>query len=327
MAPGTNTGAAHPVTITGRQPDKVMAEKIENDTAAFLRSYTGKRGRNSALAETAVRESKSFTDDEALKQHLIDVVAGSEEDLFRQLDGRTITRFNGSKVTLHLANARTTDVPMSLRQRMLSQLMDPNVAFIVLAIGALALYAEFNHPGAVVPGVVGVIFILLAIFALNLLPTRYAALVLIVAAFALFALEAKFGTHGVLGIGGIAALTIGGLLLVDGPIPEMRVHLWTALAVSIPLGGITIFLMTLVLKARQRKSLIGPQALVGELGVARTPLTPRGKVIVGGELWDAIAATEVAMGDEVRVRGVDGLTLNVEPVRAAVGATRSTALS
>jgi membrane-bound serine protease (ClpP class) len=198
--------------------------------------------------------------------------------------------------------------------------MDPNVAFALLGIGMLALYAEFNHPGAVVPGVVGLIFVLLAIFALNLLPTNYAALVLILAAFVLFALEAKFATHGVLGIGGIAALTIGGLLLVDGPIPDMRVKLWTSLAISLPLGVITLFLMTLVVKARRKKTMLGPAGLVGEIGVARTPLAPEGKVVIQGELWNAIASADVAPGQAVRVRDVDGLLLKVEPAEVAAKA-------
>jgi len=191
--------------------------------------------------------------------------------------------------------------------------MDPNIAFILLAVGALALYAEFNHPGAVVPGTVGIVFILLAVFALNLLPTRFAAVVLILASFALFALEAKFATHGVLAIGGMATMILGGLLLVDAPIPEMRVHLLTALAVSIPLGGITVFLMSIALKARANKVTTGAQGLVGEVGIAQTSLSPRGKVFVHGEIWDAMSASGVPAGQAVVVVAVDGLQLRVEP--------------
>ena len=248
MAPGTNTGAAHPVNFGGEKMDDVMKQKLENDAAAFMRSFVGPRGRNVALAESAVRESKSWTDKEALDQHLIDYIARDQEDLFKQMDGKPIKRFDGKTVTLHLVGARVVELQMTVKQRILDFLVDPNIAFIVLAIGALALYAEFNHPGAIVPGVVGVVFILLALFALNLLPTRYAAFTLIMAAFVMFALEAKFATHGVLGIAGIALMTIGGLLLVDGPIPEMRVKLWTALSVSIPLGAITVFLMSIALQ-------------------------------------------------------------------------------
>ncbi len=228
MAPGTNTGAAHPVILGGEKMDDVMKAKMENDSAAFMRSFVGPRGRNVQLAESAVRESKSWTDQEALQQHLIDIVAKDQDDLFRQISGRTIKRFDGKQVKLDLVDAKVDEMQMTLRQRILDFLLDPNIAFLVLAVGALALYAEFNHPGAVVPGVVGVVFILLALFALNLLPTRYAAFTLIIAAFVLFVLEAKFATHGILGLGGIVLLTLGGLLLVDGPIPQMRVNLWTA---------------------------------------------------------------------------------------------------
>jgi membrane-bound serine protease (ClpP class) len=312
MSPGTNTGAAHPVSITGEKVEDTMKTKLENDAAAFMRSFVGPRGRNVELAESAVRESKSWTDQEALKLHLIDLVASDQPDLLHQLDGRKIKRFDGKEVTLHLAGKPVEELPMTVRQRILDFLLDPNIAFLVLAIGALALYAEFNHPGAVVPGVVGVVFILLALFALNLLPTRYAAFTLIIGAFALFVLEAKFGTHGVLGIGGIVLLTLGGLLLVDGPIPELRVHLWTSLAISIPLGLITIFLMTIAIKARRNKVVTGTQGLLGAVGEARTDIDPEGKVFVLGELWNAHAASRVPMGEHIVVRKIDGLELEVE---------------
>ncbi len=314
MAPGTNTGAAHPVTIGGGKLDDVMKEKLENDSAALMRSVVSKRGRNVDVAESAVRQSKSFTDQEALSQKLIDYVASSEQDLLKQIQGKPVKRFNGQTVTLNLAGQPIRDYGMTLKQRILAYIMDPNVAFILLAIGALALYAEFNHPGAVVPGTVGVVFILLAIFALNLLPVRFAALVLILASFVLFALEAKFATHGVLTIGGIVTMVLGGLLLVDAPIPEMRVHLLTALAVSVPLGLITAFLMSIALKARRNKVVTGAQGLVGEIGQAQTALSPQGKVFVHGELWDALASANVSAGQTVVVRNVDGLQLQVDPV-------------
>ncbi|MFZ0761963.1 MAG: ATP-dependent Clp protease proteolytic subunit, partial [Candidatus Sulfotelmatobacter sp.] len=230
MAPGTNAGAAHPVLLFGPttvKPDDEMKQKIENDAAALMRSVVSRRGRNVEVAESAVRESKSFTDQEALSLHLIDYIASSENDLFHQLEGKSFKRFNGQEATLNLSGEPVVSFGMTLKEQILDYLMDPNISFILLAIGALALYAEFNHPGAVVPGTVGVVFILLALFALNLLPTRFAALGLILAAFALFAAEAKFATHGVLTVGGITLFTLGGLLLVDSPIPEMRVHLLT----------------------------------------------------------------------------------------------------
>ncbi len=312
MAPGTNTGAAHPVELGGGKMDDVMKTKVENDSAAFMRSFVGPRGRNVALAETAVRESKSWTDQEALQQHLIDIVAKDQSDLFHQLDGRTIKRFDGKQVKLNLSADSVDEMQMTLRQRILDFLLDPNIAFLVLAIGALALYMEFNHPGAVVPGVVGIVFILLALFALNLLPTRYAAFTLIMGAFVLFALEAKFATHGVLGIGGIALLTIGGLLLVDGPIPQMRVSLWMALGVSVPLGAITVFLMSIALRARRNKVVTGQQGMIGAVGEARTDIDPEGKVFVQGELWNAHAPSRVGIGEQVVVRKIEGLELEVE---------------
>ncbi|HTC57610.1 MAG TPA: nodulation protein NfeD [Candidatus Sulfotelmatobacter sp.] len=320
MAPGTNAGAAHPVMLFGPtqvKPDDEMKQKIENDAAALMRSVVSRRGRNVELAESAVRESKSFTDQEALAQHLIDYIASGEDDLFRQIDSKSVKRFNGQEVNLKLSGQPIAPFGMTLKEQLLGYLMDPNIAFILLAIGALALYAEFNHPGAVVPGTVGIVFILIAAFALNLLPTRFAALGLILAAFALFAAEAKFASHGVLTIGGIALLTLGGLLLVDSPIPEMRVHLLTALAVSIPLGLITAFLMSIALKARRNKMVSGAQGIIGETGVAQTPLSPRGKIFVHGELWDAVSSCDLPAGQTVVVRRIDGLLLQVEPVAAS----------
>jgi membrane-bound serine protease (ClpP class) len=316
MAPGTNTGAAHPVTLGGPKMDDVMKQKIENDLAAFMRSVASRRGRNVDVAESAVRESKSFAEQEALSQKLIDYVASSEDDLFRQIETKPIKRFDGKTVTLHLAGSTVRIFEMTLKQKILDRLMDPNIAFLLLAVGLLSLYVEFNHPGAVVPGTVGVIFILLAAFALNLLPVRFAALALIAVAFALFVLEAKFASHGVLTTGGIVLLTLGGLLLVDAPIPEMRVRLFTAAAVSIPLGLITAFLMTIALRARRNKVVTGAQGLVGEIGVAQSPLVPEGKVFVHGEIWNAVSSTPLPAGAKVVVQRVEGLQLEVSPVPA-----------
>jgi membrane-bound serine protease (ClpP class) len=316
MAPGTNTGAAHPVSAVGGSVDEVMKQKIENDSAAFMRSFVSQRGRNVEVAESAVRQSKSFTDQEALAQKLIDYIAPTEKDLFQQLQGKPVKRFTGQVITLKLAPESVRDYRMTLREVILDFFMDPNMAFILLAVGALALYIEFTHPGAVVPGLVGVIGILLAAFAFNLLPTRFAALALILMSFVLFALEAKFTTHGVLAIGGIVTLTLGALMLVDAPIPEMRVHLVTALAVSIPLGIITVFLMSIALKARANKVVTGTQGLIGEVGLAQTALSPQGKVFVHGELWDAVSSSRVESGEAVVVRQVDGLQLRVDPTGA-----------
>jgi membrane-bound serine protease (ClpP class) len=306
-----------------------MKEKVENDSAAFMRSFVAKRGRNVEVAESAVRQSKSFTDQEALQQHLIDYVAKDESDLFKQMDGKTVTRFDGQKVTLHIAGAHINDYGLTLKEEILGFLIDPNTAFLVLIIGALAIYFEFNHPGAVIPGVIGIIFVVLAVFALNLLPLRFAGVALIITAFVLFALEAKFGTHGALGLGGTAVLILGALLLVDGPIPQMRIRLLTAVAVSVPFGLITMFLVDIAVRARRNKVVTGERGLIGEIGVAQTLLRPDGKVFVHGETWNARSAVPIDPGSSVRVTAVHDLTLTVEPATAGVpvGSTSINTLS
>ena len=319
MAPGTNTGAAHPVFVGMGQVDNVMKEKVLNDAAAYMRSFVSKRGRNVQVAESAVRESKSFTDAEALQQGLIDYVASNEQELFQDIASKPVKRFDGKEVSLNLVGKPVVPFEETLREQILGYLMDPNITFVLLAIGMLALYTEFNHPGLIAPGVIGAIAILLAVFALNLLPVRFAAVALILAAFVLFILEAKYTSHGVLGAGGVVAMVLGGLLLVDAPIPEMRVKLVTAVAVALPFGAITMFLMSLVLQAHRRKVQTGSPALIGEIGTAQSPLEPAGKVFVHGELWNAVSTVNLAVGEQVRVTGVDGLTLLVEPARTAAG--------
>jgi membrane-bound serine protease (ClpP class) len=319
MAPGTNTGAAHPVLInpaTGNSVplDPVMKEKVENDALAMLRSYVGKRGRNQQIAETTIKESKAVSADEALAQHLIEYIANDDNDLLRQIDGKTVTRFDGSKTLLHVGGKPVRLYEMSLRERTLSLLMNPSLAALLLSFGLVALYIEFNHPGAVVPGVVGFIAVLLALFALHMLPVRYEALVLLLGAFVLFGLEAKLQSHGVLTTGGIVMMVLGMLLLVDGPIPEMRVKWWAALSISIPLGLITVFLMTIAIRARRNKVVMGEQGIIGEVGTVTLPLTPSGKVLLRGALWDATAPVNVAVGQQVVVRGIHDLVLQVEPL-------------
>jgi len=324
MAPGTAAGAAHPVQFIGPVQVKTedeMKRKVENDAAALMRSVTSKRGRNIDAAESAVRESKSFSDREALSQHLIDYVASSPEDLFRQMQGKPFMRFDGTSSTVNLSGQAIVLFKMTVRERVLDALMNPGFLLLMLVVGALALYFEFNHPGAVIPGTIGVVLLLLAAFAMNLLPIRFAALILMLAAFIMFAAEAKFATHGVLTIGGIVLLTLGSLLLIDAPIPEMRVHFLTALAISVPFGFITAFLMTIAVKARRNKVVTGEQGLVGETGVAQTALTPQGKVFVHGELWDAVAPAPLPVGQLVVVRHIDGLTLQVEPLSVPSAST------
>ncbi len=318
MAPGTNTGAAHPVWGGGQIMDPIMKEKVENYAASLLRSYTGKHGRNVEVAETAVRQSKSFTADEALAQHLVDYIAKDENDLFRQLEGKTITRFDGSKVQLHLVDKPVRVQEMTLKQRTLAVLMNPSIAFLIFAIGMLAIFVEFNHPGAIVPGAVGFVAVLLSLYTLDFLPLRSIGLVLILAAFAMFIAEAKIQSHGIIGAGGILLMVLGALLLVDGPIPQMRVQLWAALAVAIPMGLITVFLMSIALKARKNKVVTGEQGLIGEIGLVTAALAPAGKVFAQGTIWDAVATQNVEAGRRVVVRRVENLVLQVEPLREPV---------
>jgi membrane-bound serine protease (ClpP class) len=313
MAPGSNAGAAHPV-VMGTKLDDTMKQKLENDTAAFLRSYVARRGRNVQAAEDAVRSSKSYSDQEALQLKLIDLVAPDDASLLNDIDGRTITRFDGSKIVLHTRGAELVAVDPTLREEILDRLTDPNLAVLVLMVGGLLIYVEFNTPGTIIPGTLGTILVLLALFGLNLLPVRYTSVMLLLAAFALLILEAHFASHGVLAAAGILCLVIGALTLVDGPIPELRVHLATALSAGLAFGLITVFLLRLALRARRSKVRMGGDAMIGLIAVVTQPLAPSGQVMVNGELWQAESATPAALGEQVRVRGLRDLTLLVERV-------------
>ena len=311
MAPGTEAGASHPI-LEGQTMGPILKEKIENDAAAFLRSYVSRRERNVAAAEDAVRDSKSYTDQEALKLHLIDVIAPNLPALLEKLNGTTVTRFSGAKQTLETADARVEVLPASTRERILGALTDPNLAVILLVLGGLLIYLEFNAPGTIVPGALGTLLVLVSLFALNLLPLEYTAVGFLVAAAVLFVLDVKFVTHGILALAGIGCLVFGLLTLVDGPIPEMRVHLATALGAGIGFGLITIFLTTIALRAQRNKVQTGGEALLGTAAIARTALHPDGHVEVRGELWMAHSDIPIAAGEKVRIRGRRGLILEVE---------------
>lgn len=313
MAPGTNCGAAHPV-LMGGEMDSIMKEKVENDAAALLRSITSRRGRNSDLAEKAVRESKSFTEKEALDNKLIELIAANQNDLLTQLDGRAITRFNGNQVTLHLRDAEVVAYELSLRQKILTAVSDPNVALVLLVIGALLIYAEFVHPGFYVAGATGAVLLLLGLSALSVLPINWLGAALLVLAFTLFALEAKFASHGVLAVGGAVSMVLGAVMLINSPFPEMRIHWSTAIALAVPFTGITVLLLSLALRSRNAKVETGSEGMIGEIGSALTPLAPEGKVFVHGEYWDAVARLPVSTGARVRVVSIDKLKLMVEPV-------------
>lgn len=320
MAPGTNTGAAAPVVFGGAQVDETLKKKMTSDAAAYLRSFADKRGRNVTLAEQAVTEAKSFTDAEALAGKLIDLVSASPELLLEKLHQRTITRFDGSKQVLALSPATLDEVAMTQRERFLTRILDPNIAFLLFIFGVLGLYIEFTNPGWILPGVVGGILLILALFALHLLPVNYAGVLLILLALALFILEAKFVSHGILATGGIAAMVLGSLMLVDAPIPEMRIKLDVILSVTLAFAAITIFLLRLVIKGLRRKVTTGREEMIGSLGAAYTDLAPEGQVFVHGEYWRAVASNKIPAGTRVRVVGVDGLTVMVEPVSGEVPA-------
>jgi membrane-bound serine protease (ClpP class) len=319
MAPGTNAGAAHPI-LEGKQMDQVLKEKIENDAAAFLRSYVSRRGRNVEAAEDAVRNSKSYSDGEALHLKLIDLIAADEASLVGSLDGREIQRLNGSQTTLHLRDALLITVMPSMRERLLSKLTNPDLAVLLIVLGGLLVYLEFNVPGTIVPGSLGTLFILLGFFGLNLLPIRHTAVLLLVAALVLIVLEAKFASHGVLALVGICSLVLGLATLVNGPIPELRVHLGVAVGAGAGFGVISFGLAWVALRARRNKILLGPSAMLEHIAIARTPLSPTGQVEIRGELWQARlrGLAYLPTGSAVRVKGVEELTLVVESSQDAV---------
>ncbi len=318
MSPGTNTGAAAPVLL-GQEMDPVMRQKVQNDAAASVRGMAAKRGRNSALAEKAVLESRSFTDKEALDSKLIDLIAADEVDLLRQLDGREITRFDGRRQTLRLTGATVSDYEKTLRERIMSAVADPNLALVLLVLGALGIYAEFSSPGLIAPGVGGAVLVLLGLSGLSLLPINWLGAALLLLAVVLFVLEAKIVSHGILGAGGALAMVLGALLLIDSPLPELRIRLGTAVGLALPFAIITTFLVSLVIRARASKVITGTAEMLGQTGVAYTPLEPKGKVFIHGEYWQAVASAPVGAGAPVRVTGIQGLTLSVEPVLPRVG--------
>jgi membrane-bound serine protease (ClpP class) len=312
MAPGTNSGAAHPVSITGSKIDDVMEKKIVSDASAYLRSYVAKRGRNAALAEKGVVESQSFTAEEALRENLIDAVVNDVPSIVQRFHGKPVTRLSGESASLDLQGASVESFEMSRRQRLLSGVLNPNIALILGLVGLICLYVEMTHFGAILPGVVGAISMVLALFAFNILPVNWTGALLILTAITLFVLEATVTSHGILALGGCVAMIFGGLMLVEGPIPQLRVSLATTLAVTLPVALITVFLVRLVFLSHRRKSVSGEQGMVGEVGVAKSDILNEGKVLVHGEYWNAFSAAPIAAGSRVRVVDVHGLKVKVE---------------
>lgn len=312
MAPATRTGAASPVLL-GQEIDPVMRRKIESDAGAWLRTLAEQRGRNAQLAEKAVSEAKSFTEKEALDAGLIDLIAADEAALLRLLEGRTIRRPQREPITLTLGQTTVVTYEPTLRESVMKSISDPNIALLLLMAGAMGLYIEASMPGLIAPGVLGGILLLLGLAALSVLPINWLGAALILLAIVLFVLEAKIASHGILGTGGALSLVLGAMMLVEGP-PEFRVSPATALVLGLPFAAISIFLATLVFRTHQHKVETGSAGMVGELGRALTPLSPNGTVFVHGEYWNATSTTPVAEGAPVRVRAIQGLLVEVEPV-------------
>jgi len=318
MAPGTSTGAAHPVSIglTGQnQPDKTMEEKVTHDAAAYIRTLAEKRGRNVKMAEDAVRQSLSYTEQEALKGKIIDLVAGSEQELIQALDSRQIKRFDGRLETLNLTERETWEIPLTFRQKLLMTIANPNLAYILLMIGLLGLYFEFANPGAILPGVLGGISLLLAFFSFQILPVNYVGLLLIILGTVLFILEVKVHSYGALTMGGIVSVLLGSIMLIRSPVPELRPSLKFIIPVALGVSLVFIFLVYLVIRAHTRRTITGREGMVGETGKVLTWSEKEGKVFVHGEIWRAVAEESLLRGDRVEVVEVkNNLTLKVRKI-------------
>ncbi|MFZ0134148.1 MAG: nodulation protein NfeD [Desulfobacterales bacterium] len=310
MAPGTNIGAAHPVGGGGQEINKTMSEKVVNDMVAQARSIAEKRGRNAAWVEKAIRESVSATETEALKKNVIDLIAKDTDELIRKLDGREIK----DKGRLKLADAGKVVLTENLRDRILRTISDPNIAYILLMVGLAGLYFELSHPGAIFPGVIGGISIILAFFALQALPINTAGILLILLSIVFFVLEMKIASYGLLSIAGIVTMVLGSLMLFKSSSPEMRISLTVLVTTVLLVSGFFAVVAGLVFRAQVSQPRTGANGMIGKIGVVRLPLTPDGKVFVHGELWQATAGVPVAEGARVRVVGIENLLLTVEPV-------------
>ncbi len=315
MAPGTNIGAAHPVSF-GQKADSTMLEKITNDAVAYLRSLARKRGRNEAWAEEAVRKSVSLPADEAAARGVVDLVANDLTDLLKKINGRRVVLDTGDTVKIRSWPARVHTVRMGLRERILAILANPNVAYILLILGFYGLFFELSHPGSVLPGVAGVISLILAFYAFQTLPVNYAGLLLILLAMILFLAEVKVQSHGLLGLGGAVSLILGSLMLFDRSVDFLRISWWTLITV---LGATLVFFLVILAKAVQaqrRRPVTGAEGLVGLTGEVARPIRPdrEGLVMVHGELWRARSPQALEKGRPIRVVKVEGLVLWVEPV-------------
>jgi membrane-bound serine protease (ClpP class) len=307
MAPGTNIGAAHPVTAGGQDIGKTMSEKVVNDMASYARGIAEERGRNAEWVEKAIRESVSITAEEALKKHVIDLVANNIDDLLKLLNGREVG-VAGGKVTLDTEGLKTVYYRPGFRDRVLKVISDPNISYILMMIGLAGLYFELATPGAVLPGVIGAISLILAFYSFQTLPVNYAGLILIALAIIFFIAEIKVPSYGILSVGGLVSLTLGSIMLFENVGVSLRLLLPTVLLV----GGFFIVVAGLAFKAHRNKPMGGFQGILGEVGVAKEPLDPEGLVFVHGENWRARASEKIEEGERIEVEGVEGLVLRVK---------------
>ncbi len=313
MAPGTNTGAAHPVSVTGSDIEKNMKEKVTNDAAAYIKTLAKNRQRNPEMAEKAVRESQSYTAEECLKGQLIDVIVSSRAELIRQFDGKSITLHDGRAITLNLQNQKIIPLTMSDRQKFLRTITNPSLAYFLLIFGLIGLYIEFTHPGVAIPGILGGISLLLAFLAFQVLPINYVGLFLILLSIGFFIAEIKVQGFGMLGIGGIVSFILGSMILINSPIPEMRPAMSIILTFAVCFGFIFLFLTMKVFQAMKRRRETGREGLLGEYGIAKTDIDSHaGKVFVHGEWWNAIADGLIPAGSRVQVESVNNLKLKVK---------------
>jgi membrane-bound serine protease (ClpP class) len=314
MAPGTNTGAAHPVAGEGKDIEGHLGEKAEQDAAATIRSLAERNGRDAKLAEAAVIESRSFTEREALEAGLVDFVAEDLTALLEELDGREVPGLKGETRVVHTTDAEVRRLEMTIFQRLLSAIAHPNIAYILLTLGGLGLYFELSTPGAVLPGVLGAICLLLAFFALSVLPVNAAGIALLILAALLFIAEIKVTSYGLLTIGGIIALVLGSSMLFDSPDPAIRVSVSVIASVAVFTALLVGVLLTLVVRTHRTQVATGAEGMIAKQAVARTELAPRGKVFVHGELWDAVSEVPASAGQRVEVVAVEGMTLRVRPL-------------
>ncbi len=319
MAPGTNAGAAHPVGGEGEDLAKTISEKVTNDAAALIRSLASQRGRSSEWAEKAVRESASYTEKEALEKKLIDIVANDRGELLKALDGRTVKRFDGHEEKLALDAPEVVLVGPNAGDKLLSAIAHPNIAYLLLLLGIVGIYFELAHPGAILPGVLGGVSILLALFALSVLPVNFVGVLLILLAIGFFIAEVKVTSYGLLAAAGLVSFIFGSLMLVDSPIPALRVGLSVVLPAAVFVAAVVIFLLTRVLRVHKTTPITGAEGLVGEVANVVAAVGPdgEGKVFVHGEYWDAVATSPLPAGSRVRVAGIEGKRLRVEPQASA----------